>query len=198
MAPRTPAAAIVLRDGHLEVGTLVWQLDVAVGAPDRQLPADIRLDGVWLEATAPRVLVQGAAGAGGETRSVLEDAGPIHDPGLELLVFLGLPTAALAGRVVLPFILPELGDCGLHPRRVVLVGEVRAQGAAAVVGAVLIDPCATAAENAGPGRREPGQVATETLVGVSGVGKLDPHARDIERGLWHSPRLCRHLRCSPR
>src|ERR1035437_11063566 len=89
---------------------------------------------MWLEATQTGVLVQGAPGAGREARTVLEDASAIDHPGLGLFVLLGLPAAALAGRVVLPFVLPELGDGGLHPRYVVFVGQVCAQGAAAVVG----------------------------------------------------------------
>src|ERR1035437_3422651 len=145
---------------------------------------------MWLQAPQTGGLGQGAPRAGGEARTVLEEAGAIDHPGLGLFVLLGLPAAALAGRVVLPFVLPELGDGGLHPRYVVFVGQVPPQGAAAVVGALLIDPRATAAEDAGPGRREPCQVAAETLVGVGWVGELDSRARDIERGLWHSPRLC--------
>ena len=61
-----PAGTLVLRDGDLEVAGVVGQLDGAVGAPDRQLPADVRLGRDEVLAGAQRQAVQGAAGAGRE------------------------------------------------------------------------------------------------------------------------------------
>src|SRR5665811_386034 len=150
MTARTPVATVVLGDRDLEVGALIGHLDGAVGATDRQLPAHVRLDGEGLDATEPGVLVQRATGAAGKTWTVQEDAGTVDDAGLELTLFLELPSAALAGRVELPLVLTELGNGGLHPRYVVLVREVRAQGAATVIRAILIEAGTTAAEDAGP------------------------------------------------
>ena len=50
-------------------------------------------------------------------------------------------------------------------------------------------PCAAVAEDAGPGRGEPGQVAAEALVGIGGVGELDPRAADVQGSLGHGPSL---------
>ena len=96
---RAPAAPVVLGDRDLEVRAVVGLLDVAVGAPDRQLPADIRFDGVRLEPAGLCMLVKGTPRAGREPRAVLEDAGPLHHPGLGLPLLLGLPTAAASCRV---------------------------------------------------------------------------------------------------
>src|SRR6476620_3340349 len=79
VAARTPAAAVVLGDRHLEVARVVRQLDRAEGAPDRQLPADVGLERVRLDPGKDRVLVQRAAGAGGETGTVAADARAVDD-----------------------------------------------------------------------------------------------------------------------
>ena len=69
---------------------------------------------------------------------------------------------------------------------VVVIGEVRAQRAAAVVGAVGVDALAARAEDAGPARRQPGEVEPEPLGGVRRVGHLGPGAGDVERCLGHA------------
>ena len=68
---------------------------------------------------------------------------------------------------------------------VLLVGEVRAEGAAAVVRAFGEDPRAAGAEDARPPRRQPGEVAAEDLLGVVGVDELDPGAREVKVDLRH-------------
>ena len=59
--PGAPAAAVVLRDRDLEVVGAVGQLDVAVGAPDRQLPADVGLGLRGARGRCASPAVQGAA-----------------------------------------------------------------------------------------------------------------------------------------
>ena len=94
VAARTPAPAVVLGDADLQVGRLVGQLDGAVGPADRQLPADVRLEGVRLLAVEHRVLVQRAPSSRRETRTVEEDAGAVDDPRLAA----GRPPSRSTGR----------------------------------------------------------------------------------------------------
>ena len=176
----------------------VGQLDLAVGAADRQLPADVGLDRVRLLAGEDGVLVQRAPGARGEAGAVEEDAGAVDDLGLEgvVLASRSRPMSRVRPGVVLPLVRAELLDDLLDPLDVVVVGEVRAEGAAAVVGAVGVDALAAAAEDAGPARGQPGQVAPEPLrvrPGVGRVGELHPDAGGVERGLCHvgNPTSCR-------
>src|SRR5262249_39810778 len=117
----------------------------------------------------------------GEPGTVLEDARALEGPGLPgPLVVLGDPAVACALGVVLPDLRGEpphmLGD----PLLVVLVGEVRAQRAAPVVGAARLDALAAAAEDAVPARGQPGQIAAEDLLVVRRIGELHPGAREVE------------------
>src|SRR6478752_9240237 len=195
VAARTPAAAVVLGDGHLEVARVVRQLDRAEGAPDRQLPADVGLECVRLDPGEDRVLVQRAAGAGGETGTVEEDARAVDDLRLAGAVLLLGPVVLAAGGaadgVVLPLVLAELLDGLLDALPVVLLGEVGAEGAAAVVGPAGVDALAAVAEDARPAAREPRQVAAVALVRVGGVGELDPDAGEVQRCFSHRLTLCR-------
>ena len=59
VAARAPAAPVVLADRHLGVGRAVLPLDVAEGAPDRQLPAHV---GLGLERVASRAEAPARAG----------------------------------------------------------------------------------------------------------------------------------------
>ncbi len=190
VAAGAPPAPVVLGDGRLEPRRPVGHLDATVGAPDRQLPADVRLDGVRFLAGEHGVLVQGAAGAGGEPRSVEEDARPVDHLGLERVVLgLGPGRDPRGARVVLPLVRAELLDGGLDPLDVVLVGEVGAERAAAVVRPVGVDARAPSAEDARPVRRQPREVAPEPLLAVGRVGELHPDAGSVERGLSHGPTL---------
>ena len=68
--------------------------------------------------------------------------------------------------------------------------------AAAVVRPTLDDAGAAAAEDAGPGRRQPGQVRADDVLGIGRVGELDPLAREVQRDLGrrvvgHGPSLGR-------
>ena len=73
-------------------------------AAQGELPADVRLELERLPAPGEGHLVQGAAGTGGEIRSVQEDAGTIHQPGHRLAVRFFLTTPFLALPVVLPLV----------------------------------------------------------------------------------------------
>ena len=196
VATGAPAATVVLGDGHLEVRGVVGALDGAVRPADRQLPADVGLGLVRRAAGEHRVLVQGAPGAGGEAGPVEEDAGAVDHLGLAGVVLLLGPrlearrvlvAEPAAAGVHLPLVLTELGHHGLHALEVVVVGEVRTEGAAAVVGAVGVDALAARPEDARPARRQPGEVEPEALAGVGGVGHLGPGAGDVEGCLGHAP-----------
>ena len=63
VAARTPAAAVVLADRHLEHARVVGPVDPVVRPPDRQLPADVRLGLQRLAALLERQDVQRAARA---------------------------------------------------------------------------------------------------------------------------------------
>jgi hypothetical protein len=130
--------------------------------------------------------VQRAALAAGEARTVEEDAGALVHGGLAVAVLVDLdPVLAAALVVELPRLRRELLDVAADPLLVVLVGEVRAQRAAAVVRPVGVDPLAALAEDAGPARRQPREVAAEHLGVVGRVGELDPGARKDEVDFGH-------------
>src|SRR4029078_7578897 len=77
---------------------------------------------------------------------------------------LGPAAVALAALLaVLPGVAGQSLGRGLDPGHVLVVGEMRPEGAAAVVGSVGVDPLAAGAVDAGPVRGQPGQVAAEPL-----------------------------------
>jgi hypothetical protein len=182
VAARPPAGTVVLPDADLGVGRVVRALDVTEGTPQRQLPAHVRLGLDEVDALVEGQGVQRAAVAALEVAGVVEDARTSGDAGLALAVVVGLHpprsadlaalvqrlAAALPGRVV------QHVDPLRDPLLVVLVREVRAQRAAAGRGRVGVDPLAAVAEDAGPARREPGQVAAEHLALVRRVLEFDP------------------------
>ncbi|CAK7288398.1 hypothetical protein SGPA1_60300 [Streptomyces misionensis JCM 4497] len=189
VAAGAPAPAVVLPDGHLEHPRVVRPVDPLVRPPDRQLPAHVRLGLQRLPPLLQRQDVQRAARAAREPRPVLEDAGPLEGPRLPgPLLVLRDPAAAQPLVVVLPDVRREPGHVLGDPLLVVLVGEVRAQRAAAVVRAARLDALAAAAEDAVPARGQPGQIAAEDLLVVRRIGKLHPRAREVE------PLLVAHLR----
>ncbi len=100
MAAGPPAAPVVLADRHLQHLRVVRPVDPVVGAPDRQLPADVRLGLQRLAALAQRQHVQRAARAGGEAGAVVEDARALPAPGLPLAVLVLLGPARLGADVV--------------------------------------------------------------------------------------------------
>jgi hypothetical protein len=145
--------------------------------------------------------------AAGEAGPVEEDAGAVDQPGAQRahaalvvgVVLLG-PGAA-ADRRELPVLVGEVGDgCG-HPGQVVLVGEEGAVAAAAVVRTALDDAGAAAAEDARPGRRQPGQVGADDVVRIGRVGELDPLPGEVQRHLGrdvvHPASVERTLRLLP-
>ena len=196
VAAGTPAAAVVLGDRDLEVARAVGQLDRAEGAADRQLPADVGLERVRLARRSGR-----RAGAG-------RSPAPAGKPGRLRKMQAPSTTLRLAGAVLLlgPVVLAARGPADgwyCHSSspssstafstrfQSSFVGEVRAERAAAVVGPAGVDALAAAAEDARPAARQPGQVAAEALVGVGGVGELDPDAREVQRCFSHRLTLCR-------
>ncbi|CAM5383565.1 hypothetical protein SFUMM280S_09049 [Streptomyces fumanus] len=142
VAARPPAAAVVLTDRHLEHARVVGPVDPLVRPPDRQLPAHVRLGLQRLAALPQRQDVQRAAGAAGEAGPVLEDARPLERAGLAgTLLVLRHPAVHRALGVVLPDVRGEpVATSSGDPPLVVLVGEVRAQRAAAVVRAARLVP----------------------------------------------------------
>ena len=52
-------------------------------------------------------------------------------------------------------------------------------------GSVGVDPFAARAEDATPVTGQPGEIASKDLLGVVGVGELDPTARKVKVYFWH-------------
>ena len=96
--PQPRRSYSAMRD--LGVAGAVGQLDVAEGAPDRQLPADVGLGLDEVHAGAEREPVQGAARAAREAGPVEEDAGALVDRGLAVALVVGLDPGVLAAGVV--------------------------------------------------------------------------------------------------
>src|SRR5512139_1634582 len=190
VSARAPATAFVLPEAHLGVRRAVGPLHVAEGTPDGQLPADVGLGLEGVPALAEGQAVEGAALAALEAGPVEEDARALVDGGLAVTVLVGLDPPALPACVVE---LPVLGLEHLHepldPLLVVLVGEVRAERAAAVLGPVGVDARASLAEDAHPARGQPRQVTAEDLAVVGGVLELDPGTWEDGIYLWHGPTL---------
>src|SRR6478672_10013690 len=130
--------------------------------------------------------MQSAALSGGEAGPVEEDAGTVEPAGPALAV-LDLADAALEPLLaVLPLVVGQLPGELLHPLLVRLLGVEGAMRATAIVSAVLDDALAAGAEDARPGRQQPGQVDPEDLVLVIGIDELDPLTRKIQRHLGHA------------
>jgi len=128
--------------------------------------------------------VQCAAGSSGEARPVEEDAATVDHAGFTLALVVLLDDAITTTLVVkLPILRFQLGGEAAYPLLVVVVGEVGAEGAAAVVGSIGVDAWATTAEDARPPRGEPGQVTPQDLVGVGRIGELDPRPGHVQRCL---------------
>ncbi|CAM5388908.1 hypothetical protein SANTM175S_02774 [Streptomyces antimycoticus] len=70
--------------------------------------------------------------------------------------------------------------CAADPLLVLLVGEVRAQRAAAIAGPPRLDALAALAEDAGPPGGQPGQIASEELLVVGRIGEFDPCAGEVQ------------------
>jgi hypothetical protein len=88
--------------------------------------------------------------------------------------------------LVLPQLTAQLPHLPAYPTLVLLVGEVSAQRATAVVWPIGIDSGAATPENAGPVRGEPGQVAPENLVRIRRIDELDECPRKTKQDLWHA------------
>ncbi len=194
---RAPAAPVVLADRDLGVLRVVLPLHVAEGTPDRQLPADVGLGLERLAALLEGQGVQGAAGAEVEVVAIVEDAGALavdlDGAGLRLALLVVLDPVGLAHlrpvRPELPRVRVELVDVRLDPLAVLLVGEVRAEGAAAGVGRLLVDAGAALAEDARVVGREPREVAAEHLRLVGRIDELDEGAGKDEVDFRHDATL---------
>ena len=153
----------------------------------RELPAHVGFRDHGMLAVAHGQHVQGAARAGREARPVQEDAGAIHQPGAPAARRqAGRHAPARADGEVLPLVGPEVGGGGQHPVPVVLVGEVGAVGAAALLhlgGGGGEHALAATAEEAAPGGREPGDIHHPPPMVVVGVGERRPFPlRSAEHG----------------
>lgn len=178
---RTPAPAVVLTDRHLEHPGVVGPVDPVVRPPHRQLPAHVRLGLQRLLALPQRQDVQRAARPGGEAGPVLEDAGALPAARLAFAVLVDADPARPGADVVeLPQLGSEPGHMPRDPLLVVLVGEVRAQRAAAVVRPARLDALAAAAEDARPPGGQPRQIAAEDLFVVGRVGELHPGPGEVD------------------
>src|SRR5687768_4662691 len=134
-AARAPAGPGVLADLHLGVRAAVARVDLAELPTDRQLPADVGLGGQRLDALGEGESVQRAPVATGEVARVVEDAGAVDSTGLELALVVLLGPVVTALGVTLPALGREPLDRVGHSLVVRLVGEVRAERAAAGLGA---------------------------------------------------------------
>jgi len=85
--------------------------------------------------------------------------------------------------------LPVLGGQLLHHRAdalgISVVSEVGSEGAAAGLGAGVIDAGAARAEDARPARGQPGEVTAEDLGLIFGIGELDVRTRESQLDLRH-------------
>ena len=183
VAAGTPAGALVLADRDLQVVGAVGTIHVPVGAPDRQLPADVRLGGDDADAFVECQLVQCAPSTPGKAGAVQEDAAVLDHPSLAAAVVVLF--GHLVGAMELPLLGGEFLGPLLHSLLVVLVREVSAERAAAVVGAIGVDPFAPRTEDAAPVAGQPREITTEDLIGVDRVGELHPGARKVEIYFWH-------------
>lgn len=105
-------------------------------------------------------MVQCAAVAALEVLLVVEDAGPTVNRRFAGAVLLFDPALLLADLDVLPQVALEFFYPAGDPLLILLLGKVRAQGAAARIWGVGVDAFAAAPENAGPARGKPGQVGS--------------------------------------
>ena len=94
-AAGTPPAAVELADRGDQHLHLVGPVDPLLGAPHRQLPADVRLGLQRVQAGTLGQAVQGAAGAAGEARPVEEDAGAVDGAGAPIRTTLSTKPNAL-------------------------------------------------------------------------------------------------------
>ena len=108
--------------------------------------------------------MQGAAVPSIEALGVVKDAGTLEGAGLEvaLVVLLG-PAVGVPLVVALPLRRSQLVHDGADTLGIVLVCEVRTERAASCIGTCLVDPRAPGAEDAGPARRQPREIAAEHL-----------------------------------
>ena len=199
VAAGAPAAAVVLADADLEVGRAVGPLDVAEGAPDRQLPAHVGLGLDEVHVLVQGERVQRAAVAALEVAGVVEDAGAADDAGLALALVVGLDPAL---RLTPPRLFSasarrcQVASSSRSTQSATRFSSALSEKCAPSVqqpasGAVGVDARAAVAEDAGPARGQPGEVAAEHLVGVGGILELDPGAGKDEIDLGHAASLCR-------
>ena len=162
VAARPPPAPVVLGDGDLGVRRVVGSFDVS---ERRRIGSCQHTSGLvstgcrsWLRARRA-----GRTRSHREPRSVVEDARALVHRRLALAVLVELdPVRAFlpcADVVELPVVGAEQLDQRGDALLVGLVGEVRAERAAAVVRPIGVDALAAGAEDAAPPRAQPGEVA---------------------------------------
>ena len=188
-ATLAPGATVVLGDGGLEDFAAVGPRHPLLAAPDRQLPADVRLHRQRLDTQLLRLEVQRTADAALEAGPVEEDAGALVLSGAQvglvvILVHLEIAPAAQALFPELPILVRQLLHRSIEPLAVVLVGQERAVRAAAVNGPTL-DGALTPrrAENARTPRQQPSQIGGDHVLGIVGVVELHPFTGEIQLDL---------------
>ena len=165
----------------------VRALDPVVGAADRQLPAHVGLglDGCRPVRSASPWSAQPAPPANpGRFRKTQAPSTTrvLRAPSSSVSVH----ASRLCRGVLLPDLRGELGDEALDPlARRPCRRSARRACSSRRVGLLGVDARAAGAEDAGPVRRQPGQVAAEDLVGVGRVEELDPRAREVQVDLGH-------------
>ncbi len=196
---RSPAAPVIFGDDdHQNVGA-VGAFDVFVLAPDRQLPADVRFQIQRFVIIGNGIVMQRAARTARKPGPVQKDAGTINNASLLVAVHVSTNDAfrdvtALGSCVV---VLPHLGCeflCPfLYPLAVIGIREMGAQCAAAVIRPTLNDSAAPIAVDAEPIRRQPRQITTKVLIGISWVDKFDPRTGEVQSNLRHPARVGGYL-----
>ena len=170
VAAGAPAAAVVLADGDDEDLRAVGALDVLEGAAHGQLPADVGLD---LERAPCR-----CAPASWCRAQPAPPAKPVRLRKMQAPSTTRVLRAPSSSFSVTPFLRARLrANCHVSGVSIAayflvlllvgLVGEVRAEDAAAVVGLGAVDAVAAAAVDAGPAAGEPGEVAAVDAASAS-------------------------------
>lgn len=190
MAPGAPGTPVVLGDDDDVPSRAIGHFFCLIGAPHGYLPAHLRLRFHEGDALTLREMVECTAIATGEIPRVVEDARPVNDPRSPfLLTDLDDRTVLLGDLLVLPHLPGQFLGPGHHAGLIIGIAEVCSKGAAAGVGSVRVDAFAAPSEYARVVRREPRQIAAESLTWVVWIVKFHPRAGEVERNFCHCSTL---------
>ena len=169
----------------------VGSLHVLLLAPHRQLPADVGLGGQRVHAGAQGHPVQGAAAAARVAGPVEEHAGAVDGAGPQRAdAVLGVVRVVLLGPGRRG---PTGASCQSSSVRSPTAAVTRARSSSSVKNAPWLQqpssgrpsttPAQPAAVDAGPGRRQPGEIGAHAVLRVGGIGELHPLPREVEGDL---------------